>query len=142
LLLKQSALFTSWAYLFIFLYFVLKFEWDTQNSPPTFAACGVWRFKVHYISLNNVLQVFIYLYTIWIVKKIQILYQNEHLNIKYIELSEKAFLHFQDFFGLIIVQGNNYYNLFRTLFHQNLLRISVWRGGNRQVTSVLYFSCF
>ena len=41
-------------------------EWPTQNPPPTFAACGVWIFKVHYISLKNVLQVIKYLYTIWI----------------------------------------------------------------------------
>lgn len=44
-------------------------------------------------------------------------------------------MQFQDFFRLIIVQRNNYYNLFCTLFHQNLLRINVWRGGNRQLDS-------
>ena len=45
-----------------------KTEWPSQIFPPIFAACVVWRFKVHYISLNNVLQVFIYLYTIWMLK--------------------------------------------------------------------------
>ena len=44
-----------------------KFEWPSQNSPPTFAACGICRFRVKYISLNNVLQVSIYLYTTQIV---------------------------------------------------------------------------
>ena len=42
-------------------------EWPTWNPPPTFAACGIRRHEVLHISLNNVLQVLKYLYTIWIV---------------------------------------------------------------------------